>query len=134
MACEEVNSLSEHHGAEVILYYSDEVHVVEDSFASDTEVPNTQVTVNVQAVAVTKLDLHGLMENKLQDEAIDVAGSEVDAIVAVSEEAVVMAEMEFHGAAHALLHLHGTKVILEFMSRPNPLVDGLPIYGRLIEV
>uniref|UniRef100_A0A0E0LKX3 Uncharacterized protein n=1 Tax=Oryza punctata TaxID=4537 RepID=A0A0E0LKX3_ORYPU len=100
MACEEVNSLSEHHGAEVILYDSDEVHVVEDSFAGDTEVLDTQVAVDVQAVAVTKLDLHGLMESKLQDDAVDVAAvavpeSELNAVVAV-------AKTELDGAAVAV--------------------------------
>ncbi|EAY84894.1 hypothetical protein OsI_06259 [Oryza sativa Indica Group] len=74
-------------------------YVVEDSFASDTEVSDTQVVVDIQAVAVTELDLYGLMESKLQDVAVDVAGSEVDAVVTVREEAMAVAEMEFHGAA-----------------------------------
>uniref|UniRef100_A0A0D9YNU1 Uncharacterized protein n=1 Tax=Oryza glumipatula TaxID=40148 RepID=A0A0D9YNU1_9ORYZ len=74
-------------------------YVVEDSFASDTEVSDTQVVVDVQAVAVTELDLYGFLESKLQDVAVDVAGSEVDAVVTVREEAMAVAEMEFHGAA-----------------------------------
>nr|AAX96332.1 hypothetical protein LOC_Os11g16570 [Oryza sativa Japonica Group]ABA92589.1 hypothetical protein LOC_Os11g16570 [Oryza sativa Japonica Group] len=99
MTCEEVNSLSEHHGAEVILYDFDEVHVVEDSFAGDTEFPDTQVAVDVQAVAVTELELHGLMESKLQDAIVDVVGSEVDTVVAVRKEDVIMAERELHDVA-----------------------------------
>uniref|UniRef100_A0A0E0J0L3 Uncharacterized protein n=1 Tax=Oryza nivara TaxID=4536 RepID=A0A0E0J0L3_ORYNI len=99
MTCEEVNSLSEHHGAEVILYDFDEVHVVEDSFAGDTEFPDTQVAVDVQAVAVTELELHGLMESKLQDAIVDVVGSEVDTVVAVRKEDVIVAERELHDVA-----------------------------------
>uniref|UniRef100_A0A0E0PY98 Uncharacterized protein n=1 Tax=Oryza rufipogon TaxID=4529 RepID=A0A0E0PY98_ORYRU len=34
---------------EAIFYDSDEVHVVEDSFAGDTEVPDTQVAVDIVA-------------------------------------------------------------------------------------
>uniref|UniRef100_J3L618 Uncharacterized protein n=1 Tax=Oryza brachyantha TaxID=4533 RepID=J3L618_ORYBR len=51
-----------------------------DSFAGDLEVPDSQVTVDVQATAVVQKELHGV--------ASAVVESELDVAVAVCEKVV----------------------------------------------
>jgi hypothetical protein len=55
---------SEHHGAEEVIYESDEVHVVLDTFAGETQVPDSLSAADVETVAVAESEVdvaHALM-------------------------------------------------------------------------
>jgi hypothetical protein len=54
----------EHHGAEEVIYESDEVHVVLDTFAGETQVPDSLSAADVETVAVAESEVdvaHALM-------------------------------------------------------------------------
>uniref|UniRef100_J3MBK4 Uncharacterized protein n=1 Tax=Oryza brachyantha TaxID=4533 RepID=J3MBK4_ORYBR len=81
----------ERYGNEEVIYDSDDIRVVMESFASDIEVPDSQVTVDVQVTVVVRKELHGAAS--AADE------SELEAAVAICEKVVYM------DVAHVLLHI-----------------------------
>ncbi|PVH64110.1 hypothetical protein PAHAL_2G189600 [Panicum hallii] len=55
---------SEHHGTEEVIYESDEVYVVLDTFAGETQVPDSLSAADVETVAVAESEVdvaHALM-------------------------------------------------------------------------
>jgi len=61
---ENLEDSCEHHDAEEVIYESDDVHVMLDSFASETQVPNSLGATDVETVAMAESEVdvaHALM-------------------------------------------------------------------------
>ena len=61
---ENLEDSCEHHDGEEVIYESDDVHVVLDSFAGETQVPDSLVAADVETVAMAESEVdvaHALM-------------------------------------------------------------------------
>jgi hypothetical protein len=108
------------HGIEAVIYDSNDVHVVLDTFAGETEVPDSLGVVDVDTVAGAESNVfHGAVAEPLVKNEID----PVDALMVLK-----LSKSKQKSTSTFIRPHHG---IVEFISRTIPVTNLIPIYGWL---
>jgi hypothetical protein len=119
---------SEDHGVEQVIYESDDIHVVLDSFAGETEVPDSLSAADVETATMTECEVdvaHALMllyKTKVSTFELDKEGRYVANLLLPllvpllyreEDEYVRAAATDLHWISHGYCHGFGTAEVAD---------------------